>query len=140
MQWRAWKLKEKQTRKKFKDKAKESVNTEAKNLWGSFKDEVLEAGKEFCEKRKQRKKQGDTWCRNEELQEAIKRKKNAFREIYMIQSEKKIDNYKREKNQTRKIFSKAMGREAKQEINDLCDKSSNAFKLLKFFLKRKDKM
>ena len=32
MQWRVWKSKEKGTRKKFKDKTKESVNTELKDL------------------------------------------------------------------------------------------------------------
>ena len=33
----------KKTRKKFKDKVKKLVDTEAKDLWGSFKDRVLQA-------------------------------------------------------------------------------------------------
>ena len=37
-QWRVWKLKEKETREKFKDKVKELVNIKANDLWGSFKD------------------------------------------------------------------------------------------------------
>ena len=32
MQWRVWKLKEKETREKFTDKVKELVNIEAKDL------------------------------------------------------------------------------------------------------------
>ena len=38
IQWRVWKLKEKETKEKIKDKVKELVNTEAKALWGLFKD------------------------------------------------------------------------------------------------------
>ena len=61
MQRRVWKLKEKETKEKFKDKVKELVNTEAKDLWGSFKDEVSEACKELCEKRERRREQGSAW-------------------------------------------------------------------------------
>ena len=52
--------------------------TKAKDLWGSFKDGVLEACKELCGRRKQRRKRGSTWWWNEKVKEAIKRKKNAF--------------------------------------------------------------
>ena len=58
---RVWKLKEKETREKFKDKVKELVNTEAKDLWGLVKNEALKACEELCEKRKQRREQGGTW-------------------------------------------------------------------------------
>ena len=61
MDRRVWKLKEKETRKKFKDEVKELVNTEAKNLWGSFRDGVLETCKKLCRKRKQRREPGNTW-------------------------------------------------------------------------------
>ena len=44
---------------------KELVNTEAKDLQGSFKDGVLEACEELCERRKQRREQGSTWWWNE---------------------------------------------------------------------------
>ena len=50
MQLRVCKLKEKETREKFKNKVKELVNTEAKNLWGSFKDGVLRLVKNFVER------------------------------------------------------------------------------------------
>ena len=50
MSWKVGKLKGKETRKKFKNKVKELLNTKAKNLWGSFKDGVLEACEELCER------------------------------------------------------------------------------------------
>ena len=74
MQWRVWKFKKKETRGKFKNKVKELVNTEAKDLWGSFKDQVLEVCEELCRKRKKSREQGSTWWWNEEVQEAIKKK------------------------------------------------------------------
>ena len=49
-----------------------------------------------------------------------------------IQSEEDKNNYKRERNQTRKIVSRATRREAEQEMNDLCNKPKNVFKLVKF--------
>ena len=75
MQWRVWKIKEKERREKFKDKVKELVNNEAKNLWGLFKDGVLEACEELCGKRKGRRKRGSIWWWNEEVQEVIKEKR-----------------------------------------------------------------
>ena len=55
IQWRVWKLK-KRRGKKFPDRLKELVNTEAEDLWSSFKDGILEAWKDLCEKKKQRRK------------------------------------------------------------------------------------
>ena len=54
MQWKVQKLKQKNTREKFKDKIKKLINTEAKDLWGSFKDWVLETYKKFVEKENER--------------------------------------------------------------------------------------
>ena len=110
---------------------KELVNTEAKDLWGSFEDGVLETCKVLCGKRKQRRERGSTRWWNEEVQEAINRKKNRFRKMCKMQSEENKDNYKRKRNQIRKIVSRAM-RESEQEMNDLCDKRNNVFKLVKF--------
>ena len=53
-----------------------------------------------------------------------------------IQSGENKDNYKRERNQARKIVSRAMRREAEQEMNDLCDKPNHVFKLVKFLKKK----
>ena len=94
---------------------KELVNTE--DLQGSFKDVVLKSCEKLCGKKKEGpSEEGSTWW-NEKVHEAIKRKKNAFREICKIRSEENKDNYKRERNQTRKIVSRAMRKEAEQEMN-----------------------
>ena len=56
------KLKEKETiREKLKYKVKELVNTEAKDVWGSFKDRVLKPCKELCGRRKRSRERGSTW-------------------------------------------------------------------------------
>ena len=55
MKWRVKKLKEKKTKKKFKDKVKILVNTEAKDLWGLFKHGVLEVCEELCGRKKRRR-------------------------------------------------------------------------------------
>ena len=48
-------IKRNKTREKFKDKVKELVNTEAKDLWSSLKDGILEACEELCGRKKQRR-------------------------------------------------------------------------------------
>ena len=55
MQWRVWKLKE-----KFTDMMKKLVNIEVKNLWDSFKDDVLDASEKLCGKIKQRRERKST--------------------------------------------------------------------------------
>ena len=42
----------KRNKEKFKDKVKELVNTETKDLWGLFMGGILEACEELCRKRK----------------------------------------------------------------------------------------
>ena len=54
-------IKGKRNKEKFKDKMKKLVDTEAKDLWGLFKDPVLETCGELCGRRKQRREQGSTW-------------------------------------------------------------------------------
>ena len=62
------------------------------------------------------------WWWNEKVQEAIKRKKECiYRDVQDLMRKEK-NNYKRERNRTRKIVNRAMRKETEQEINDLCDK------------------
>ena len=55
--------------------------------------------------------------------------------MYKIRSEENKENYKKERNQIRKIVSRAMKTEAEQEMNDLCNKPNIVFKLVKFLKK-----
>ena len=44
---------------------------------GDFKDGVLKASDEVCEKKRGRRSNGDAWWWNEEVKEAVSRKKEA---------------------------------------------------------------
>ena len=48
------------------------------NLWNTFKNNMLQAFDEVCEKKKGKRKHGDTWCWNEEIKEAIQLKKVTY--------------------------------------------------------------
>ena len=65
-----WKLSENRTRVKFEKKLKELTSTDAPNLWKTFKDGVLKACDEVCEK-KSRKDRGDMWWWNNEVKDTI---------------------------------------------------------------------
>ena len=48
-------IKRKRNRENFKDKVKELINTEAKDLWSSFRDGVLEVCEKLCGRRKRKR-------------------------------------------------------------------------------------
>ena len=79
MRWRVWKLQEKEIKEEFKRRVVELVDTEAVDLWESYKNCVLKACDDLCGKTKGRRDQGNTWWCNEQVKEAIDRKKNAFK-------------------------------------------------------------
>ena len=57
-------------RKQFFEKVIKLVDVGAANLWGNFKDGVLNACDEVCGK-KSRRSNGDTWWWNEEVKEEV---------------------------------------------------------------------
>ena len=57
------------------------------HLWKCFKEGLLKACDEVCGKKKGRKDQGDTWLWNEDVKEAIARKKDANKEVYESRTE-----------------------------------------------------
>ena len=65
-------------KKQFQEKVIELVDVGAPNLWGHIKDGVLKACDEKCWKKRGRSK-GDTWWWNEEVKEAVSRKKDAHK-------------------------------------------------------------
>ena len=75
------------------------------------------------------------WWWNEEIKNAIARKKAAFKELCKFPSEENKTQYKRLRNQTRKIVAKAKRMEANQELNDIYQKSNSVF----YFLTRMKK-
>ena len=48
-----WKLNENRTRVRFEKRVKELVNTDAPNLWKTFKDGVVKGCDEMCKRRRQ---------------------------------------------------------------------------------------
>ena len=127
-----WKLNENQTRVRFEKRVKELVSLDAPDLWKIFRDGVLKACDELCGKKKSRRYQGDMWWWNEEVKDTITRKKAAFKELCRFPSEQNKTQYKRIRNQTRKIVAKAMRMEANQELNNLYQNSNSVF----YFLRR----
>ena len=73
-----WKLKEREKQEKFKRRVEELVDVETTNLWESFRDGILTACDELCGKKKLRKNGGNKWWWNEEVSNAIARKKEVL--------------------------------------------------------------
>ena len=117
---------------RFKKRVKELVSTNAPDLWKTFRDGVLKACYELCGKKKSRTDQGDLWWYNQEVKDTTTRKKAAFKELCRFPSEQNKTQYKRIRNQTRKIVARAMRMEANQELNNLYQNSNSVF----YFLRR----
>ena len=115
---------------RFEKRVKELVSTYAPNLWKTFKDVVLKECDKLCGKKKSRRDQGDMWWWNEEVKDTIIRKKAAFKELCRFPSKEKKTQYKRIRNQTRKIVARAMRMEANQELNNLYPNSNSVFYFL----------
>ena len=104
-------LKDVKIRKRFKEKVTELVDAGAPNLWGHFKDAVLKACDEVCEKKRGRRSKGDTWWWNEEVNEAVSMKKDAHKAMCQNITENK-KKYKSMKN-------KAMREKAEEAFTEL---------------------
>ena len=117
---------------RFEKRVKELVSTDAPDLWKTSRDGVLKACDELCGKKKSRRDQGDMRWWNEEIKfDTITRKKAAFKELCRFPSEQNKTQYKRIRNQTRKIVARAMRMEANQELNNLYQNSNSVFYFLR---------
>ena len=128
---RVWKLNEKPTREAFEQRVKELVDTEEPDLWKTFKDGVLSACDEVCGKKTSRRDRGDKWWWNEEVKNAVARKKAAFKELCRFPSEENKAKYRCMRNNTRKVVARAMRNEAEQELDKLCFNVNSVFNFLK---------
>ena len=107
-----WKLNENRTTVKFEKR----ISTDAFDLWKTFKYGVLKACDEVCGKKFRRDRE-DMWWWNEGVKDTIARKKATFKELCRFPSEKHKTQYKRLRNQKRKIVVRVMRKEAEQ-LND----------------------
>ena len=134
VRWRVWKLKEKEIKEKFEERVEELVDTDSMDLWGSYKKGILQACDELCGKTKGRGDRGNTWWWNEQVRDAIDRKKKAFKLwCTNLSMESKI-NYMKARNEMKKVIAKTMKQEA-EKMNVLCTKPNDVFKFVKFMRK-----
>ena len=66
-------------RKQFEEKAIELVDIGVPNMWGQFKHGVIEACDEVCGNKRGRRSKGDTQWWNEEVKEAVSKKKETYK-------------------------------------------------------------
>ena len=72
------------------------------------------------------------WWWNEQVKDAIDRKKTAFKLWYTNRSvESKNNYYRTARNETKRVIAKVMKQEA-EEMNVLCTKPNDVFKFAKF--------
>ena len=79
---------------------------------------MLKAFDEVCGKMKGRRDQGDTWCWNNDVKEAIARKKDAHKEMRKSGTEANKARFKNMKNRAKKVVTKAMKEAAEQELRE----------------------
>ena len=87
----------------------------------------------MCAKTKARGDGGNTWWWNEQVNDAIDRKKKAFK--LWCTNRCAENKYRKARNGTKKIIAKAMKQEAEEEMNVLCTKPNDVFKFVKFMRK-----
>lgn len=126
-----WKLKEEETRKKFEARVGELVETDASDLWGCYKEGLLQACDEICGKKKGRRDRRDTGWWNEEVKEAIARKKEAYKEMRKNGTEESKVKYKRLKKQAKKVVAKAMKKETEKGMSELKENPNSVYKIVK---------
>ena len=86
-----------------------------------------------CVKRRKRgkiKETHNTWWWNEQVKDAIDRKKKAFKLCCTNQSAESKNNYRKAKNDAKKVIAKATKQETEEEMNVLCTKPNDVLKFV----------
>ena len=95
-------------KREFERRVVELVDAKVVDLWESYKNGVLKACDDLCGKTKGRRDQGNTWWWNEQVKEAIDRKKKAFKTWCKNRSAENKSNYRKARNRMKKEVAKAM--------------------------------
>ena len=111
---KVWKLKEEETRGKFQERVEEFVNMDTPDLWKSFKEGVLRACDEVCGKTRGRREQGETWWWNDDVKDAVTKKKEAFKEYCKNKTEELKAKYREMNNRAKRVVEKAREEETEQ--------------------------
>ena len=104
---KVWKLKEDDTRARFKEGVGELGSINAPDLSKCFKEGVLKACDDVCGKNKGRRDKGDTWWWKEDVKEAIARKKDVHKKMCKSGTEANTARYKNMENRAKKVVVKA---------------------------------
>ena len=110
-----WKIKRKRKQEIFERRVEELVDIETINLWESFSGGILMACDELSGKKEVRKNGGNKWWWNEEVRNAIARKKEAFKMFCKTGLEEHKISYRKMRNQTKKVIAKAMKTKLKRK-------------------------
>ena len=102
VRWRMWQLKEKEIKEKFEERIGKLVDVDSKDLWGSLK-----ACDELCGKTTARGDRENTWWWNEQVKDAIDRKKKALKLWCTNRSAENKNKYRKARNETKKVIAKA---------------------------------
>ena len=88
-------------------------------ICGHFKDGISKAYDEGCGKKRGRRSKGDTWWWNEDVMEAVSRKKVAHKAMCQNSTGENKRRYKSMKNKANKTVLKSMREKAEDALTDL---------------------
>ena len=86
------------------------VDVNAQDLWKSF----IKACDELCGKKLVRQDGSNTWWWNEEVKDAVAKKKKAFKDLCKDRCEANKLLYKKIRNRTKKVVASAIRKEAEK--------------------------
>ena len=99
-------------------------------MWGHFKDGVLEACDEMCGEKERGRSKGDTWRWNEEVKEAVSRKKERKKEAHKAMCQNSTEENKRYKGMKNKA-NKSVREKAEEVLTELQDCPNGMIRLVK---------
>ena len=105
---KVWKLKEEDKREEFEQRLNERLNQEDYHNWDEVRNKMMGVAKEVCgETRGGRQKERETWWWNNEVQDAIKEKKRAFKIWQRDNTEENKRSYREKANLTKRKVAAA---------------------------------
>jgi len=131
---KTWKLKDTERRREYQDAVQQKYGSGAESVeeaWHSLKSAVLESAEEVCGRSKGGKRERkETWWWNEEVQLALKEKKEAFKKWQKNTNTATKTEYNQKKNLAKKAVGRAK-HEAWREWYEELDTPEGAQKIYK---------
>jgi len=119
-QTKTWRLKEEQVREMFQDRMNVLYEeSDEQDPWLKYRDSSVKAAKEICGVSKGKPQHGETWWWQQDVQDAIKRKKESFKKWKKEPSEENKRHYQKDKKGAKKAVANAMKSEAEKELVEI---------------------